>query len=81
MKQFSKEKWSQSLAVKGWENIGTTDDVNVMAVRFGIHVENALNECAPWKEMKVRRNYVYGLSEETNRTLIIGLYVLNIFLI
>ena len=53
--------------MKGWENLGTTENVNEMAKMFGEHIEEALNEVAPWKTVKVRTNHVFGLFENTKK--------------
>ena len=55
--------------MKGWENLGTTEDENEMATMFGEHIEEALNEVAPWKTIKVRTNHVFGLSDVTKETM------------
>ena len=62
MKHFTKESWNQNLAGKNWEDLGTTEDVEEMASMFGNCVEKSLDECAPWKETKVRRKSTYSAS-------------------
>ena len=59
MKDFTKEKWILNLAGKKWEDLGRTDDVEDMALIFGNLIEDSLNECAPWKETKVRTKHVF----------------------
>ena len=65
LKGFTKEKWNESLARKRWEAIGETEDVNEMAKIFNRHIQEALDECAPVKEFKIRKNYRSGLKEGT----------------
>ena len=65
MKNFTQEKWKQQLAMKDWEKIGETEDVNEMAQHFNEQVIEALDECAPIKEMKVRQMYRDGLTDRT----------------
>ena len=65
MKNFTKEKWNISLARRRWEKIGQTEDVNEMAKILEEQVTEALDECAPIKEFKIRKNHKFGLKEET----------------
>ena len=65
MKNFTQEKWKQQLAMKDWEKIGETEDVNEMAQHFNEQVIEALDECAQTKEMKVRQTYRDGLTDRT----------------
>ena len=69
MKDFAKEKWNHNLAAKRWEEIGETEDVEAMASIFGNLVEESLNDCAPWNEIKVRSNHVFGLSDDTKEAM------------
>ena len=65
MKNFTQEKWKLQLAMKNWEKIGETEDVNEMAQHFNEKVIEALDECAPIKEMKIRQAYKDGLTDRT----------------
>ena len=67
MKNFTKENWNRSLAKGEWEKIGQTEDVNVMAEVLNEQITIALDECAPIKEFKIRRNHRFGLKEETRK--------------
>ena len=67
MKNFTKENWNRSLAKGEWEKIGQTEDVNVMAEVLNEQITIALDECAPMKEFKIRRNHRFGLKEETRK--------------
>ena len=53
------------LAMKNWKKIGETEDVNEMAQHFNEKVIEALDECAPIKEMKIRQAYKDGLTDRT----------------
>ena len=67
MKNFSREKWKITLAKKGWKAIGETEDVDEMAEIFNMQVTKALDECAPMKEIKIRRHHKFGLGEDTKK--------------
>jgi hypothetical protein len=65
MKNFTQQKWTRCLAVKEWEDLGKTEDVNEMAQYFNNRVVQALDECAPWKNIKIQKNYKFGVTNET----------------
>ena len=67
MKDFTKEKWNRSLAVRRWERIGLTEDVNEMAEILDEQITEALDECAPLKEFKIRANHKFGLTDKTKK--------------
>ena len=69
MKDFTKEKWNHNLAGKKWEELGVTENLEVMASVLGNLVKESLNECAPWKEIKVRTKHVFDLSDETTEAM------------
>jgi hypothetical protein len=39
--------------------------VNEMAQYFNSRVIQALDECAPWKNIKIQKNYKFGVTNET----------------
>ena len=49
MRDFTKEKWNRSLAVRRWERIGLAEDVNEIAEILDEQITEALDECAPMK--------------------------------
>ena len=65
MKNFTQQKWIECLAGQEWEDLGRTDDVNEMAQYFNNKVVEALDECAPWKKIKIQQNYKFGVSDKT----------------
>ena len=67
MKNFTKENWNRSLARGEWEKIGQTEDVNEMAAILNEQITKSLDECAPMKEFKIRKNHKFGLREETKK--------------
>ena len=67
MKNFTREKWKISLAKKIWEAIGEMENVAKMAEIFNMQVTEALDECAPMKEIKIRRHHKFGLGEDTKK--------------
>ena len=64
MKNFNKETWLEGLAKQRWEEIGETEDPNVMAKSFDNLIKSALDECAPMKTFKIRPKYKFGLTPE-----------------
>ena len=67
MKNFSREKWKITLAKKGWKAIGETEDVDEISEILNMQVTKALDECAPMKEIKIRRYYKFGLNEDIKK--------------
>ena len=65
MKNFTEEKWKLSLAEQDWESIGETENIDEMTEILNNNVTKALDECAPVKEFKIRKNYRSGLKEGT----------------
>ena len=65
MKNFTQKKWTECLAMKRWEIIGKTEDVEEMAKFFNKAVVEALDECAPFKRVTIKQGYKSGLSQET----------------
>jgi len=51
--KFHTKKWTGCLAGKQWEDLGKTEDVNEMAQYFNSRVVEALDVCAPWKNIKI----------------------------
>ena len=60
MKNFTKENWNRSLARGEWEKIGQTEDVNKMAAILNKQITKSLDECAPMREFKIRKNHKFG---------------------
>ena len=67
MKNFTQQKWLECLAGKQWEDLGRTEDINEMAEDFNKKIKEALDACAPWKNVKIRQYYKSGISEETKQ--------------
>jgi hypothetical protein len=67
MKNFSQQKWTGCLAGKEWEDLGKTEDVNEMAQYFNKRVVEALDECAPCTNIKIQKNYKFGISNKTKQ--------------
>ncbi len=65
MKNFTQQKWTGGLAGKEWEDLIKTEDVNKMAQYFNNRVVEALDECAPWKNIKILKSYKFGISNKT----------------
>ena len=58
MKNFTQQKWLHCLAMKKWESIGETENVDDMANQFSNYVNEALNEIAPVKTFSIKPGYM-----------------------
>ena len=67
LKNFTQQKWLECLAGKEWEDLGRTEDINEMAEDFNNKVKEALDVCAPWKNVKIRQYYKFGISGKTKQ--------------
>ena len=67
MRNFNKESWLTNLAKQKWEELGETEDPNLMAKSFDNLVKTALDECAPFTSFKIRAKYKLGLTPECKR--------------
>ena len=65
MKDFTTEKWKESLARMEWERLARTENVEEMTENFTNVITEALDECAPLMEYKINTNYKHGLTRET----------------
>ena len=63
MKDFNKTRWIDCLRNRDWSKVTSMTDVEEKATEFTREVTKALDECAPYKRFKVRRNFQAGLSE------------------
>jgi len=61
MKNFTQQKCLGCLARKEWEDLGRTEDINEMADDFHNKVKEALDVCAPWKNIKICQYYKSGI--------------------
>ena len=64
-KHFTQEKWLQCLVKQQWEELCLVDDLTQMVNTFDSFVRDALDECAPYGNIKMRPHYCKGLSEAT----------------
>jgi hypothetical protein len=69
LKFFTKEKWKRSLAMKEWENLANTENLELMTTCLNMHVAEALDECAPLKTFKVRELHKFRISENTKQSI------------
>ena len=60
MKNFSQEKWNQTLAKRRWESLGETEEVDTMVEKFTECMKTALNEIAPMTRFTIKPNYKEG---------------------
>ena len=63
MREFNKTRWIDCLRNRNWTKVSNATDVNNMTTEFTNEVTIALDECAPYKKFKVRKNFQPGLSE------------------
>ena len=64
-KNFNQSQYNQSLAMKQWELLGSTENVNEMASMMNKFLVETLNEIVPLKKVKIRNNHVSALTNET----------------
>ena len=67
MKDFTKTRWLDCLRTRDWTRINSIPDVNTQAEEFTREINEALDECAPFKEFKVRQSYKPGLSDQAKK--------------
>ena len=67
MKNFTQEKWVNSLVNQQWEDLAQTDNIHEMTNSFNINLQKALDESAPWKCITIHKNYKHGLSDQTKK--------------
>ena len=63
LKNLTTKSWNDALIMKNWESLGKTEDPNEMALLFTELVNEALDECAPFKTFKIKPGYKPGLTE------------------
>ena len=63
MKDFTKTRWIDCLRNRDWSRVAELVDVNKKTKEFTNQINEALDECAPYKLFKVRQNFKPGLSE------------------
>ena len=70
MKGFTKTRWVDCLRNRNWERISSLTDVNEKAEELTKQINLALDECAPYKQFKVRQNFKPGLTEEAKKMML-----------
>ena len=70
MKNFTKKRWIDALRNQDWQKITTTTNIEEKTEEFTNLVSSALDECAPYKNFKIRMNYRPGITEEAKRLIV-----------
>ena len=63
MRDFNKTRWIDSLRNRNWTRVSAASNVDEMTTEFTSQVTKALDECAPYRKFKVRKNFQPGLSQ------------------
>ena len=66
-KHFKLDNFKTELAMKNWEKLGCTTDVNEMVETFDKYVKEALDKYAPVRRMKFHKQYNPHLSSVTKK--------------
>ena len=67
MRNFTKIRWIDCLRRRDWSGVMNLQNVNEKTVEFTKQVNAALDECAPYRNFKVRDNFKPGLSEAAKK--------------
>ena len=65
LKNFSEEKWTNSLDNREWSGLEECSSVDEMVEIFTNNINESLDEVAPLKSFIVKSNYRFGISPET----------------
>ena len=67
MKDFNQTRWIDCLRNRDWKKVTNLEDVNEKTMELTNQINQALDECAPYKLFKVRQNFKPGLSENAKK--------------
>ena len=67
MKDFTKTRWIDCLRARDWSQVYNDKDVNTKAMEFTKQINLALDECAPFKNYKVKEKFKPGLSHSAKQ--------------
>ena len=66
-RNFNQDAFNQALMMKPWEQLGLTENVNIMANLMNRFLTETLDEIVPMKKVKMHNNHVSALSNETKK--------------
>ena len=67
MKNFTKKRWIDCLRNRDWSSIYQIEDVEGKTSELTKQINEALDECAPYKNVKIRQNFKPGLSDTAKK--------------
>ena len=67
MKDFTKTRWIDCLRARDWSQVYNEKDVKTKAMEFTKQINLALDECAPFKNYKVKEKFKPGLSHSAKQ--------------
>ena len=65
LKNFTAQKWRDTLATKDWDSIIKCENLDGKVVLYNKAIQEALDEIAPISTFKVRSHHKFGLSDQT----------------
>ena len=65
MKNFTQTRWIDSLRACNWNPLSQITDINDQTQELTNQINQALDECAPFKKIKIRENFRPGLTEKS----------------
>ena len=70
MKNFTKTRWVDCLRNQDWKKVSDCSGTEEKAEEFTRLVNLALDECAPRRRVKIRKNFKPGLSEKAKKLML-----------
>ena len=67
MRDFTKTRWVDALRNQEWVEVVSEQDLETKTAKLTEKLTAALDECAPYKTVKVRTNFKPGITEEAKR--------------
>ena len=67
---FTKTRWIDCLRSKDWSKVTSLTSVDEKSEELTKQINSALDECAPYKQFKVRQNFRPGITEEAKRLML-----------
>ena len=67
MRNFDQVKFNNDLVAQQWEEMGRTENLDVMTEIFMGMIKDSFERHAPQKKIKVHPNHVNGLSDDTKK--------------
>ena len=70
MKNFNNKIWIDSLRNQDFSNISSSLSVDSKTKEFPNKINSALDECAPYKKFKTRKNLKPGITEQAKKLIL-----------